>query len=598
MPIPGHRPTSTAIGRWLVLLLLSAFYGSAGALLSIDFEQPYFVHDGMQVWDHSLVRDNGTYYIFYHGIPESTPHPDYADHIWSASSPDLIHWTEPEIVLSVSAEPYEVRSIWAPDVVFDEGSGVWWMSYTGVDVLRNQRICAAWSADLQTWTKTQRNPVLEPDPTEFFYFPDYGWAECRDPFLFRENNQWQMLVSAKVQGIEQGRGALALATSDNFTDWSTAEVFFTNEGEAPVNSLESPQYVQLDGYHHLFFHEYTTQGVTNVFARSVEYLDINNGVQIDLGIAPEVETFDGGETYLFTRIGPYQEPDQSALSYVARIDTLIFREGLLSAQVYRFPPLLREFEEYAGNACLGNPCFGDNPARRGEDPVGMEGDWWFGSREYFQGPLSGRGDAGRLIGDTAWGHLNTSVFEVEGSSMSLLVGGTFNPEHCFVALMDAAADTILRHATGADSETMTRRYWDLADLIGRSVYLHIEDSDPLGHINVDHIMESPEVVTAISPAEAPPPALVVDLGPRPNPFNPSTELRFELATPVTCRIRIHDLRGRQVWASTPIAGRTGLNAVTWNGVDRAGEGVAGGVYVYSIEVAGRTLAQGKVTLVP
>ena len=598
MRIANHRPPTIPIGRCLVPLLLATLCGSAGALLHIDFEQPYYVHDSMQVWDHCLVCDNDIYYIFYHGIPESNPHPDYADHIWRASSADLIHWTAPIIVLSVSTEPHEVRSIWAPDVVFDEGSGLWWMSYTGVDIQRNQRICMASSPDLQTWTKTARNPVLEPDPTEFFYFPEYGWAECRDPFLFRQNGQWQMLTSAKVQGIDEGRGAFALSTSDNLIDWSTTEVFFTNESETPVNPLESPQYLERDGFHHLFFHQYTTQGVTHVVSSSIESLHIDDGVQIDLGIAPEVDTFDGGRTHLFTRIAPFQEPDLAALSYVARIDTLMFRDGLQPPQIYRFPPLSRSFEDYGGNACLGNPCFGDNPARRGEDPVGMQGDWWFGSREYFQGPLSGRGAPGTLIGETAWGHLNTSVFVIEGSSMSLLVGGSYSPDHCFVALMDAAADTILRHATGADSETMTRRYWDLADLIGRSVYLHIEDSDPEGHINVDHIMESHDVVTAVSPGEALPVALVVDLGPRPNPFNPSTELRFELTRPVTCRIRIHDVRGHQIWTSTPIAGRTGLNAVTWTGIDRAGGAVAGGVYMYSIEAEGRTLARGKITLLP
>ena len=375
-------------------------------------------------------------------------------------------------------------------------------------------------------------------------------------------------------------------------------IFFTNESDGPVNPLESSQYIEWNGYHHLFFHQYTTQGITHVVSHSAETLHIDDGILLDLGIAPEIETFDGGETFIFTRIGPYQEPDIQAYSYVARIDTLIFRDGLLYPQVYRAPPLLREFAEYAGNACLGNPCFGDNPERRGEDPAGMQGDWWFGSREYFQGPLSGRGDPGRLIGETASGHLNTSVFVVEGLSMSLLVGGTNSPDHCFVALMDADADTILRHATGLDCETMSVRTWDLGDLVGRAVYLHIEDSDPMGHINVDYIVESHDVITSVSPAESPAAALIVDLGPRPNPFNPSTELRFELTTPVTCRVRIHDLRGRHIWASAPIAGRTGLNAVTWTGIDRAGSAAAGGVYVYSIEAKGRTLARGKLTLLP
>jgi hypothetical protein len=230
--------------------------------------------------------------------------------------------------------------------------------------------------------------------------------------------------------------------------------------------------------------------------------------------------------------------------------------------------------------------------------VNLEGYWFFGSREYYQGPLSGRGDPGRLIGDTAQGSLQTEPFVVEGASMSLLCGGDNNPEHLFVALFDAATDSLLRHETGYGVETMSRRYWDLQDLQGVEVYLRIQDSYPYGHINVDHIVESMDVVLA-APAEPVPGAgRLVDLGPRPNPFNPATELRFELSAPTSCRVRIHDLRGRLVWDSGPIEARAGLNAVTWRGDDRAGSAAPAGVYVYGIAAEGQVLASGKLTLVP
>jgi hypothetical protein len=302
--------------------------------------------------------------------------------------------------------------------------------------------------------------------------------------------------------------------------------------------------------------------------------------------------------YVFTRIAPYQEPDRPVLSYVARLDTLIFGDGEQAPLVYKPQPLWRDFADFAGNACLGNPCFGDNPARRGEDPVNLEGNWFFGSREYYQGPLSGRGDAGILIGDSAQGWLVTAPFVIEGASISLLVGGTDNPEHCFVALVDAATDSVLRRATGTGIETMTRRFWDLVDLQGTEVYLRIEDSDPSGHINVDHIVESMDVVTTVPGGAVPDGRLLVDLGPRPNPFNPATELRFELGAAASCRVRIHDLRGRLVWDSGSFEARQGGNAVTWRGVDPGGVRVPAGVYVYRIAAAGRIAASGKLTLVP
>ena len=187
-------------------------------LLRIDFECPYYVHPGMQVWDFCLIQDGGLYQIFYHGILEEDNHPRYAHNIYRATSEDLRHWSAPEIVLSISDEPHEAEAIWAPDVVFDDETGLWWMAYTGVDFQFNQRICMAWSRDLVTWYKSRANPVLEPDSSIFFYYPSSGWAECRDPYLYREDGQWHMLTSAKagdgILAVEIPDGAVRLEATD------------------------------------------------------------------------------------------------------------------------------------------------------------------------------------------------------------------------------------------------------------------------------------------------------------------------------------------------------------------------------------------------
>lgn len=570
----------------------------APALLHIDFEQYYYVHTDMQVWDFCLVRHDGTFSIFYHAIPEATPSPDYADHIWRATSADLIHWSTPTIVLSVSSNAYESRAVWAPDVAFDEETGLWWMAYTGVDELRNQRICMAWSRDLATWFKSRFNPVLELAPPTFFYYPDYGWGECRDPFLYQQGGQWHVLASAKVTGIADGRGALAHASSPDLLHWSSPDVFLANDGPTPWNTPESPQYLVRSGVHHLFFLEYSSEGLSHIGSFDPPVWTFENRTIFDLGIAPEVDSFDGGVNQLISRVAAFQEPNEPQLSYVARIDTLIFRVGPEAPQIRRAPPLAREFAAYSGIACLGNPCFGDNPARRGEDPAGLVGNCFFGSREYFQGPLSGRGDAGRLIGESATGFLDSYPFTIEGNSISLLVGGSYSPDSCYVALMDAATDSILRRAASGGHETMSLHWWDVHDLQGREAYIHIRDRDYAGHINVDEIVESFDVVTQAGGAPPSAGPVLIDRGPAPNPFNPATNLRFELASSAVCRVTIHDLRGRRVWDSGRFAGRPGPNSVTWRGVDGGGAPQPAGVYVYRIVAADRVLARGKLTLIP
>jgi len=259
----------------------------------------------------------------------------------------------------------------------------------------------------------------------------------------------------------------------------------------------------------------------------------------------------------------------------------------------------REFAAYAGNICLGNPTFGDNPARRGEEPVGLVGNFYFGSREYFQGPLSGRGDAGRELGNTATGWLESHPFVVEGNSIEMLLSGTPNLEECYIALMDAAADTVLRRMTGHAEGTMIPRSWDVRDLVGREAYIRIEDSDFYGHICVDEIRETFDIVTGAGDGgPLPADALLLDHGPRPNPFNPATTLRFELAAPATVRARIHDLRGRLVWESPARALGAGPGSIAWRGTDRGGVRAPGGTYVYRLEADGRPVATGKLTLVP
>ena len=65
----------------------------------------------------------------------------------------------------------------------------------------------------------------------------------------------------------------------------------------------------------------------------------------------------------------------------------------------------------------------------------------------------------------------------------------------------------------------------------------------------------------------------------PNPFNPSTELRFELDRPGMVELNIYDARGFLVRGLISRVGyAAGPHGVTWNGTDRAGRQVASGVY--------------------
>jgi hypothetical protein len=66
----------------------------------------------------------------------------------------------------------------------------------------------------------------------------------------------------------------------------------------------------------------------------------------------------------------------------------------------------------------------------------------------------------------------------------------------------------------------------------------------------------------------------------PNPCNPATEIRFELAKPTAVTIEVFDTRGRLV--KSLLVGRmlsAGPQTIPWDGTDAGGRSVAAGIYV-------------------
>lgn len=101
-----------------------------------------------------------------------------------------------------------------------------------------------------------------------------------------------------------------------------------------------------------------------------------------------------------------------------------------------------------------------------------------------------------------------------------------------------------------------------------------------------------------SPANGPGAApTLVRLAPaEPNPFNPTTRLRFEVGDPGHVVLRIFDVRGHLVRTLLSTEVGRGERNVTWNGRDDAGDPVASGAYHVRLE-RGEYAAGRKVVLV-
>ena len=82
----------------------------------------------------------------------------------------------------------------------------------------------------------------------------------------------------------------------------------------------------------------------------------------------------------------------------------------------------------------------------------------------------------------------------------------------------------------------------------------------------------------------------------PNPFNPSTEIRFSLPQAVPVLLTVHDMAGREVRVLA--AGEVmaaGPNSVSWDGRDQAGRQSPSGSYLVKLE-AGDKRSMRKITL--
>lgn len=69
----------------------------------------------------------------------------------------------------------------------------------------------------------------------------------------------------------------------------------------------------------------------------------------------------------------------------------------------------------------------------------------------------------------------------------------------------------------------------------------------------------------------------------PNPFNPSTTIRYELAAAAQVQLVVYDLLGQQIRSLVDLHQPAGGYSVVWDGLNENGQQVANGLYFYEIK---------------
>lgn len=153
----------------------------------------------------------GRYHLFVQRNPRA---PVWAPEIsWGhAISSDLVHWAQVEDALAPSNEGPDSGGCWSGCIV-DDG-GVPTAVYSGLRRMTDfgaETVCLARGDDeLGRWAKDGRNPVLAGPPAGL------DLVAFRDPFVWREQDAWTMVIGA---GLRDGGGAVLRFSSADLVEW-------------------------------------------------------------------------------------------------------------------------------------------------------------------------------------------------------------------------------------------------------------------------------------------------------------------------------------------------------------------------------------------
>ncbi len=195
--------------------------------------------------------------------------------------------------------------------------------------------------------------------------------------------------------------------------------------------------------------------------------------------------------------------------------------------------------------------------------------------------------------DSAPGGLRPTMAQMDTTAVPYGDIVALHDAHCFIPSVSALA------IAGAGPFFDIAGAGDLAGLTPfDAVYWPQENQEHIAITPENKIWFMNEVLAAPSPVQdLPPVAGAPALTAVPNPFNPRTELAFELDRPGNVRLDIFDARGRLV--RRLVRGEVleaGRHEVVWDGRDSSGQTAAAGVYLARLR-AGNVLDTRRMTLV-
>ncbi|HYK86539.1 MAG TPA: glycoside hydrolase family 32 protein [Ktedonobacteraceae bacterium] len=169
---------------------------------------------------NGLIQWKGQYHLFYQYNPYGAFHAQI--HWGHAVSPDLVHWTDLPIALTPTPGRADANGCWTGCAI--DNDGIPTLLYSGV---YPQIVCLATSDDdLLTWQYYLDNPVIDGPPAELRASTG---GHFRDPFVWKENNYWYMLIGSGIVGVG---GTILLYRSLDLTHWQYLHPLLVGDASA------------------------------------------------------------------------------------------------------------------------------------------------------------------------------------------------------------------------------------------------------------------------------------------------------------------------------------------------------------------------------
>ncbi len=204
-----------------------------------DHHRPHFHFLPPANWmndPNGLIQWRGVYHLFYQYNPNG---PLWGTIHWGhATSVDLVNWQYHPLALIPGPEGYDHDGCWSGCAVDDDGRLT--LLYTGKGDDERENLCLARvGQSLDAFEKHPANP-LNARPPQAIDAPGF-----RDPFIWREGDQWRLLLGSGVRG--EG-GAALLYTSQDLLHWDYQHPLAVGDGSTG-EMWECPNFIPLGDRH-------------------------------------------------------------------------------------------------------------------------------------------------------------------------------------------------------------------------------------------------------------------------------------------------------------------------------------------------------------